>query len=58
MNSFNVFLFISFSAVPVVTVYAIKGTTAKLPCNISASTTDSDVLVLWYENGTNKPVFT
>ncbi|MPC56693.1 hypothetical protein E2C01_050658 [Portunus trituberculatus] len=43
---------------PLVAVYAVRGQTALLPCNLtSGDLEDPVILVLWYKNGTKTPVF-
>ncbi|XP_069971566.1 protein turtle homolog B [Penaeus vannamei] len=42
---------------PLVAVYAVRGQTARLPCNLTAPPEDPVILVLWYKNGTKTPVF-
>ncbi|KAK8384708.1 hypothetical protein O3P69_014348 [Scylla paramamosain] len=43
---------------PLVAVYAVRGQTALLPCNLTAGDLEDPViLVLWYKNGTKTPVF-
>ncbi|XP_042221457.1 uncharacterized protein LOC121865955 [Homarus americanus] len=42
---------------PLVAVYAVRGQTAQLPCNLTTAPEDPVILVLWYKNGTKTPVF-
>ncbi|XP_071540781.1 uncharacterized protein [Panulirus ornatus] len=42
---------------PLVAVYAVRGQTARLPCNLTTEPEDPVILVLWYKNGTKTPVF-
>ena len=40
-------------------VTGIEGNLVKLPCNISTSKSEDDVkLVLWFKNGSNRPIYT
>ncbi|KAK8734468.1 hypothetical protein OTU49_005823, partial [Cherax quadricarinatus] len=42
---------------PLVAVYAVRGQTVHLPCNLTSQPADPVILVLWYKNGTKTPVF-
>nr|XP_053641803.1 uncharacterized protein LOC128695329 [Cherax quadricarinatus] len=42
---------------PLVAVYAVRGQTTYLPCNLTTAPEDPVILVLWYKNGTKTPVF-
>nr|XP_045603416.1 uncharacterized protein LOC123761433 [Procambarus clarkii] len=42
---------------PLVAVYAVRGQTARLPCNLTTAPEDPVIVVLWYKNGTKIPVF-
>ncbi|XP_071546854.1 uncharacterized protein [Panulirus ornatus] len=42
---------------PLVAVYAVRGQTAQLPCDLRTESEDPVILVLWYKNGTKTPVF-
>ncbi|XP_069171583.1 synaptogenesis protein syg-2 [Procambarus clarkii] len=42
---------------PLVAVYAVRGQTARLPCNLTTPPEDPVIVVLWYKNGTKIPVF-
>lgn len=42
---------------PLVSVYAVRGETAHLPCDLTTEPEDPVILVLWYKNGTKTPVF-
>ncbi|XP_071540844.1 uncharacterized protein [Panulirus ornatus] len=42
---------------PLVAVYAVRGQTAHLPCNLTTEPEDPVILLLWYKNGTKTPVF-
>ncbi|XP_042214832.1 uncharacterized protein LOC121861251 [Homarus americanus] len=42
---------------PLVAVYAVRGQTTRLPCNLTSAPEEPVILVLWYKNGTKTPVF-
>ena len=36
---------------------AVTQTTAHLPCNIAPPVSDTTILILWYKEGTNMPIY-
>lgn len=51
--------FLSFFAEWTYSVTAVEGNLVELPCNASTTKANDEVkLVLWFKNGSNKPIYT